>query len=150
MTKLERRIFFGTLIKDFAFLVEFDGVLNVTLKNICDVIAHPEIDNWSPMDKLLAGDIVISQELFNSKTRGGGDRECLLSRKQDICQYLSNIDIEHESIVLGRRQRLWQSCSELGSFRTSAGDTKQHPFGDSDTVPGSFHQDFCSCAFGSR
>ncbi|CAL8110933.1 unnamed protein product [Orchesella dallaii] len=145
MTPLERRLFFGTIAKDFTFLTEYNGLLNATVKNICDVIAHPNIAAWSPLDKLLAGDIVISKELFMSKVRSG---ECLPTKKQDICEYLSNVTIKHNAVATGKRQRLWQSCSELGSFPTSNGDSKQHPFGGVDVLPFSYFADFCYCAFG--
>lgn len=153
MTKLERRVFFSTFIKDFAFLSEYDGVLNVTLKNVCDVVSHPDISEWSPMDKLLAGDMVISQELFRSKSRAGiqgGGGECIEAKKQIICDYLVHENDDHEVVTSGRRHRLWQKCTELGSFRTSTGDSKKHPFGGPEILPATFQQDFCMCAFGER
>lgn len=151
MTKVERRVFFSTFVKDFAFLAEYDGVLNVTLKNICNVISHPDIESWSPMDKLLAGDSVISRHLFKSSTRAGIDDEnhCIQAKRQVLCNYLRNDTDEHEGVRQGRRQRLWQKCTELGSFRIS-GDSKLQPFGGGDVLPASFQQDFCVCAFGER
>lgn len=107
MSQQERRTFYSTLIKDFTFLVEYDGILNVTVKNICDVITHPDIEDWSPMDKLLAGDIIISQELFRSKTRSGLQGECLQVKKQAVCDYLSNTNADHDAVISGKRQRLW-------------------------------------------
>lgn len=143
MTQPERRVYYSTLIKDISFLIEYDGVLNVSLKNICEAILHPDIQGWSPLDKLLAGDVIISQEIFRSKTRSG---ECLEVSKQRICDYIASKD----AVISGKRQRLWQACTELGSFRVSAGSARDHPFGGPELMPGSFQREICSCTFGER